>query len=135
MNLKQLEKLYDSKDAESIVLANNTIKAQISSKNVYSLLSMLTVKYYNQIPTDSDLDEAFKNKLQEDTLWDRHVLISNITVAKIFQHLLQKGDVLDLKQIKEVREYYNIYIDSLIKQIEYKQNSIAEENEEPFTPF
>lgn len=135
MNLKQLEKLYDSKDAESIVLANNTIKAQISSKNVYSLLSMLTVKYYNQIPTDSDLDEAFKNKLQEDTLWDRHILISNITVAKIFQHLLQKGDVSDLKQIKEVREYYNIYIDSLIKQIEYKQNSIAEENEEPFTPF
>lgn len=135
MNLKQLEKLYDSKDAESIVLANNTIKAQISSKNVYSLLSMLTVKYYNQIPTDSDLDVAFKNKLQEDTLWDRHILISNITVAKIFQHLLQKGDISDLKQIKEVREYYNIYIDSLIKQIEYKQNSIAEENEEPFTPF
>jgi hypothetical protein len=135
MNLKQLEKLYDSKDAESIVLANNTIKAQISNKNVYSLLSMLTVKYYNQIPTDSDLDVAFKNKLQEDTLWDRHILISNITVTKIFQHLLQKGDVSDLKQIKEVREYYNIYIDSLIKQIEYKQNSIAEENEEPFTPF
>jgi hypothetical protein len=135
MNLKQLEKLYDSKDAESIVLANNTIKAQISNKNVYSLLSMLTVKYYNQIPTDSDLDEAFKNKLQEDTLWDRHVLIANITVTKIFQHLLQKGDVLDLKQIKEVREYYNIYIDSLIKQIEYKQNSTTEENEEPFTPF
>jgi hypothetical protein len=133
MNLSQIEKLYDTKDPNNIVLANSMIISQLSDKNIFSLLSMCIVKHNEIFETYSDLKKAFENKIKE---IGYPYSFSTITVTQIFSHMLNTSASKNVKQLKEVREYYINYIDSLIEQIGYKDENKKEIiNEDSLTPF
>jgi hypothetical protein len=124
MNLKQIEKLYDTNEAENIKLASITLTNQLSTNNVYAIAAMLKAKYNNHL--DDDLIQAVTNKLQENKEYTP-VSFKALSVADIFQQALQIK--IDIKQLHQVKEYYYVYIDSLIDQVELQQKVKVHYNE------
>lgn len=114
MNLKQIEKLYDTNEQENINLASATLSNQISTNNVLVITAMLKVKYNTHLNSSDDLTASISNKLKE--LYQWNVQFKQTSVADIFQLALQNR--LDIKQLHQVKEYYYLYIESLINQIE-----------------
>ena len=131
MNLKQIEKLYDTNEQENINLASVTLANQLSSSNLYAITAMLKAKYSKHLNVDDELIKAITNKLQEDNSWNVHV--KSLSVADIFQQALQIK--IDIKQLHQVKEYYYIYIESLIDQIELQQKVKANYDEGSTTYF
>lgn len=126
MNLKQIEKLYDTNEAENINLASITLTNQLSTNNVYAIAAMLKAKYSTHLNNDDDLIQAITNKLQENKEYTT-VSFKALSVADIFQQALQIK--IDIKQLHQVKEYYYVYIDSLIDQVELQQKVKAHYNE------
>lgn len=116
MTIKQLEKLFDTKEQENINLACNVIINQLSLNNVYTLLSFLKSKYSKILINDDDLKQAIVTKLNEDNCLIPGYNDLRMSVPDIFQYMLTHKQ--DIKQLKEVKEYYFTYIDSMIEQFE-----------------
>jgi hypothetical protein len=112
MNIKQLEKLIDTNEQENINLAVQTLIKQVSTKNVFTILAWLKHKYSRILYLQDDLIQALEYKLT-DCNFKTGVKSS---ISEIFIHLLTIGN--DIDQLKEVKEYYFFYINSLIEQQE-----------------
>jgi hypothetical protein len=117
MNLKQIEKLYDTNEQENINLASATLSNQISTNNVLVIAAMLKAKYTTHLNSSDNLNADISNKLKEIYQWN--VQFKQTSVADIFQLALQNR--IDIKQLHQVKEYYYLYIESLINQIELQQ--------------
>jgi hypothetical protein len=117
MNIKQVEKLINTNEQENINLAVQMLIKQVSTKNVFTILAWLKHKYSAILYLHEDLIQALEYKLIE---CDFKTGVKS-SISEIFIHLLTIGT--DIDQLKEVKEYYFFYIDSLIEQQEQMYNA------------